>query len=360
MYGELSNRKKEILRAVVEAHIRLGEPVGSRALTDGSGGQTFSLSSATIRNEMAELEQMGYLTQPHTSAGRIPSELGYRFYVDALMQRYEMTQREIDQIRETLQVKNAELDAILKNAGKVASHLTGYTSIALKPKAGRQSVMRFSVTPIDEHSFLLVMVLSRSTAKTRFIQTSATLPPEALILLEQVLNDCAAGRDVSAMTLPEMVAMETRMGPFAPLISPVMKYVYDTLSEGSGSDLQLSGMEHLLHYQEFSDLDRLREVFGVFDRGSDKLMDLVTRADPAAVSVLIGRENDLDAMQSSSLVFKKIMVGDKTVGAIGVIGPCRMDYSKVISTIQYLSDDVAGMISGRGTPTIHEGGSKND
>ena len=346
-YRELSERKRDILRAVIEAHIRDGEPVGSRALTDGHGshgGGRFPFSSATIRNEMAELEQMGYLTHPHTSAGRIPSELGYRFYVDALMQRYEMTAQEIRQIEQTLRQKSAELDGILKMAGKVVSRLTNYPAIAVKPKSKKQTVLRFSVTPVDSESFLLVMVITKNIAKTRFIRCPVPLSNEVLRKLEEVLNRYLAGRDISALTLPEIMEMEALLGGYGGLISPIMRQIYDSLSgESEGGQLQLSGVENLLHYQEFTDHTRLKEVFGVFDN-SETLLDLVSLADPGETRVYIGRENRLDAMRDSSLVFKTIVSGGKTVGAIGVIGPCRMNYAKVISTINYLSDDIAAMI----------------
>ena len=347
-YRALSKRKMDILRAVIESYIQDGEPVGSRALTGkgaGAGAGAFPFSSATIRNEMAELEQLGYLTHPHTSAGRIPSEQGYRFYVDSLMRSYEMTAQEIRQIEQTLRQKSAELDALLRQAGKVVSRLTGYPSISLRGRGSGRTVLRFSLTPVDDESFLLVMVITKNIAKTRFIRCPFRLPKEALRRLEEVLNYCLAGKDISSLTFSGILEMESLLGEYGVLVSPLMRQIYDALSgnEETG-EMQLSGMENLLHYQEFTDYARLREMFGILDGSEEQLLELVSGASPGEVRVYIGKENRLDAMRGSSLVLKTISAGGKAVGAIGVIGPCRMNYAKVISTVNYLSDDIAKVI----------------
>ena len=166
MYPELSSRKKEILKAIIDAHVENGEPIGSKALTQS---RFKGLSSATIRNEMAELEEMGYLEQPHTSAGRVPSELGYRFYVDALMQSYALTAGELTQLNELTKAKTTELDNLLRTAGKVMGALTNYPAIAVRPVEQRKAILRFSVMPVDPHRFLLVCLLSETKAKTKYL-----------------------------------------------------------------------------------------------------------------------------------------------------------------------------------------------
>ena len=168
MFNELSPRKRAILKAVVDAYIESGDPVGSKTLTQG---RQFGLSSATIRNEMAELESLGYLEQPHTSAGRVPSESGYRFYVDSLMKEYALNAGELAELNSMLKAKTAELDKLIQNAGRVMANLTNYTAIAVKQSEGRDTVTRFSVTPVDDRNFLLVMICSDRSAKTRFIHT---------------------------------------------------------------------------------------------------------------------------------------------------------------------------------------------
>ena len=340
MFGELSARKRDILRAIIDAHIEGGEPVGSKYLTQSSG---FVLSSATIRNEMAELEEMGYLEQPHTSAGRIPSELGYRFYVDSLMQQYSLTQNEIDELNAQLARKNAELDSIITSAGKVLTKLTNYTSLAVKSTPAKCRIVSFSVVPLDLFSFVLVTVLEPNIAKTKVIRTTRPISLDVLSRLQNVLNANIAGKDIDAVTLPVMLEMESAMGAYGALISPIVKYVYNLATAGERGELRVEGVDRLLQFPEFSDPDRLRSVLGMFDR-RDEIYDMVSKSKDDRINIYIGSENLFDAMRGSSLVFKKIKYNGQTVGAIGVIGPCRMDYSRVVSALDYLVSGISGAL----------------
>ena len=190
LYGDgLSDRKKQILKAIVEAHIQGGEPVGSKYIMES---KQLSCSSATIRNEMAELENMGLLEQPHTSAGRVPSKQGYRFYVDSLLEEYAMTAKEIAQINQLMKVKMSELDRILDNASKVASSLTNYTGFAIKPRSRSITVKRFETALIDSHSFILILVASDGSVKTRNIFTDTELDTHVISALSEALRDHAA------------------------------------------------------------------------------------------------------------------------------------------------------------------------
>ena len=336
MYYELSPRKKDILKAIIDAYIENGDPVGSKTLTQN---KQFVLSSATIRNEMAELEALGYLEQPHTSAGRVPTELGYRFYVDSLMQDYALSAGELAELNSMLKAKSAELDKLIQNAGKVMANLTNYTAIAVKQSPGKNTVTRFSLTLIDENNFLLVMVCGNRSAKTRFVRTDLPINEEVLKVLEQVLNNFIAGKDLSTLTLPYLMQMENCLGNYAGLVSPIIKFVYEAVDKDEERDLRIDGVDKLLEYPEFLDQGKLKDMLGMFDR-KDELFDLLDE-EGDDVTICIGREKGVEAMAGSSLVFKKIVVGGKTVGAVGVIGPCRMDYSKVVSAIRYLSDGIA-------------------
>lgn len=335
MFNELSPRKRAILKAVVDAYIESGDPVGSKTLTQG---RQFGLSSATIRNEMAELESLGYLEQPHTSAGRVPSESGYRFYVDSLMQEYALNAGELAELNSMLKAKTAELDKLIQNAGRVMANLTNYTAIAVKQSEGRDTVTRFSVTPVDDRNFLLVMICSDRSAKTRFIHTENPVEEEGLKLLEQALNNFIAGRDLGTVTLPYLMQMERSLGRYGNLVSPVMKFIYDALGQTEERDVRIDGVEKLLEYPEFLDAGKLKDVLGMFDR-KNELLGLLESADDD-VNICIGRENGVEALEGSSLVFKKIIVNGRAVGAVGVLGPCRMDYSKVVSAIRYLSKGI--------------------
>ncbi len=352
---DLSERKKQILKAIVDAHIADGEPVGSKYLMER--GQ-IACSSATIRNEMAELEAMGYLEQPHTSAGRVPSERGYRFYVDTLVEHYAMTAKEIYQINELLKVKMAELDHILLTASKVASNLTNYTAFAIKPRAVSVTVKRFDAVFMDAETFILVLVTSAGRVKTKTVRLS-DMPPlnqSATDLLAAVCNEHLHDLSANEITLPMMIEMERAMGGNAALVSVAVKVIYEAMSELDEGELKVSGMDRLLEYPEFNDPDRMKELLGAIESKEDILRMV---SDPGqqrdGVNVVIGSESAVKVMEHSALVYKPIIKDGKTVGAIGVLGPSRMDYAKVLATIEGISGSVEAVL-GEEQPRLENSG----
>lgn len=337
----LSDRKKQILKAIVEAHIQGGEPVGSKYILES---KQLACSSATIRNEMAELEGMGFLEQPHTSAGRVPSKQGYRFYVDALLEEYAMTAKEIAQIDQLMKIKIAELDRILDNASKVATSLTNYTGFALKPRSRSVTVKRFETALIDSRSFILILVASDGSVKTRNIITDSEIDTKRLSNLSEALNELVADKDAQEITLPIMIGLENRMAGDSVLVNTVMKSVYEVLGELDGGELKVSGLDRLLQYPEFADSEGLGELLGAFER-KDAILDLVSDTESDRVSVVIGSESSVKVINNSTVVFKPIKNNGKTVGAIGVIGPLRMDYAKVLATLDNLGGNITQLLS---------------
>ncbi len=341
---DLSDRKKKILEAVIKNYVESGEPVGSKLIAQDP---RINASSATIRNEMAELTEMGYLLQPHTSAGRIPSEQGYRFYVDSLMESYNSTTEEIGNLNELLKTRTEQLDRIIDDAGKLASALTNYPAIAVKSNKRRQVVKRFSVMQNDAASFLLIMLIARDTVRTKNIATRVYLDEAALLKLQNVLNANLANLDLDSFTFSQMMNMEKQLGEYGFLASPVIKSIYEALSEDTESDVRIEGVDRLLSYPEFSDVGKLKSLLGLFEQ-KEELVSLVEEADKNAVNVLIGSENTVETMNGSTLIFKTIRVDGVDIGAIGVIGPCRMDYEKVIATIDSLTQSVSQMMRAAG------------
>lgn len=350
--GGLSDRKKLILKAIVEAHIQGGEPVGSKYLTES---QQLTCSSATIRNEMAELENMGFLEQPHTSAGRVPSKQGYRFYVDALLEEYAMTAKEIAQINQLMKVKMSELDRILDNASKVASSLTNYTGFAIKPRSRSITVKRFETAFIDGHSFILILVASDGTVKTRNIIVDAEISPRTVATVCDVLNELVVGLDAGEINLPIIMELESRVGDAA-LINTVMKSIYEVLGELDGGELKVSGLDRLLQYPEFADSEDLGQLLGAFERKED-ILDLVSDTEGDGVHAVIGSESSVKVINNSTLVFKPIKSKGKTVGAIGVIGPLRMDYARVLATLENLGGNITQLLN---EPKHKEKGDSHD
>ena len=342
MFGnELSERKRLILKAIVEAHIEGGDPVGSKYLMEN---RNITCSSATIRNEMAELESLGYLEQPHTSAGRVPSELGYRFYVDSLAQEYAMTAREIEEINKLLKMKMTEIDQILIMASKVASAITNYTGIAIKPRRSNVTIERFEGFAVDSRSFVLVMMLSNGSVKTRNVRVDTGISTETVGRLTTLLNRYVSGLTTDGITLPIIMELEREMGGDSELINPIIKSIYEVMNEIDGGELKLSGLDRLLQYPEYADTDRFREMLGALEK-KDEILNLVSEAKDDDINVIIGSESAVKVMDHSALVFKPIVKNGKTLGAIGVIGPLRMDYAKVLATIAGLSGRLADLIN---------------
>lgn len=343
---ELSERKKAILRAVVDAYISGGEPVGSKYLTQQSSIQ---LSSATIRNEMAELENLGYLEQPHTSAGRIPSEQGYRFYVDTLMQHYRMTANELRELNALACSKAAELNSILESAGKLMSMFTNYTSLTARPSGGGTVISHYKAVRVDSDSFLLIMITAQDEVRTRYIHRSEPIGDYCLALLESTLNRCAVGIHCEQFTLPVMLEIQNSMVGYESVLPSVTQAIYEALEDRADGDVKIEGIGHLLNYPECADKQTLSGLLGLPDHKSD-LLDILSGAKPDTVHVYIGSENRLDVMRNSSLVFRTISNGGHVVGAIGVIGPCRMDYSKVITALEYLSGNISDLMKNETGP----------
>ena len=334
--GELSQRKKLILRSVIESHIATGEPIGSKALVSQAD---IPYSSATIRNEMAELENMGYLIQPHTSAGRVPTSLGYRFYVDALMENYKLTATEIISLNNIIKNKMGELDSILRSASKLIASMTNYTTVAVQSPYASPTIEQYSYMLLDEKAFLLVMRMSDESVSTKHIRTDISLDDNILQRLTRILNASFVGITTDGITLPMMMQAETEMGAAGALINPVVKAIYDTIGKNEEADINFEGLNKLLEYPEFSNVEQMRRVIRMFER-KDDLMRLIEGADDDKVNIFIGNNGDL--VDNSAFVFRTIKVGGRAVGAIGVFGPSRMDYSKVISTVEYLSRSLSG------------------
>jgi len=334
---KLNERKKLILKAIVDAHIANGEPVGSKFLTQN---KQIACSSATIRNEMAELEEMGYLEQPHTSAGRIPSEAGYRFYVDQLIDRYNLAQSEIDELKSALRQRRSELDSIMQTAAALAAKLTNYTALAVKPRQARITVNRFEIMRLDEYTAVLIMLIG-GVVMTKYIRSRSPIPPDAAMLLAGALNAKLTGLTADEINMPILMDMERCLGEYDYLVNPVVKAVCETISVFDGGELRFEGINKLLAFPDYYDMDRLREMLALFEK-KEALLEVLSdeaRKDDQ-VQVFIGRENVVKVMDNSTLIFKAVTQNGKAVGAIGIIGPTRMDYRRVIATIDSLSRGV--------------------
>ena len=330
----LSKRKQQILKAIVDAHISHGEPVGSKYLSSEVG---ISASSATIRNEMAELEEMGYLVQPHTSAGRVPSVMGYRYYVDTLVRQYTETRNEIDEINERLRYKLTEMDQILAEASHLAASFTDYTGIAFKTSAGKARIEHFDAVYISQRSFHIVMTFAGAAVKSKTLTLAFSITREDVARLVDAANIYLVNLTSDEITMPIIMKLEAIMGSSFAIVHPTVKAIYEAMSELDTADVKIEGVNKLLKYPEYSDVSKLGELLGVLEE-KDKLLDVISSRsmNKDGLNVYIGNGSDDDVMSDTTMIFKNILIGNKRV-AVGVIGPRRMDYQKVIEMINRLA-----------------------
>lgn len=345
----LTPRKMQILKAIVDAHIAGGEPVGSKYLS-----QDISCSPATIRNEMAELEEMGYLVQPHTSAGRVPSEMAYRYYVDALVHQYADTRAEINEINEVLRYKLTEMDEILSEISRLASSCTDYTGIAFKPGVGKVRIVQFKSVLLSGKDFLLVMTFEGDIVKTKTVHLPFGINEDVLSRFTEALNMLLVNLPSDSITMASIMRLEAIMGSAGGMVHPTVKAIYETMSELDTADVRLEGITKLLQYPEYSDISDFRNLMEMLEE-KEKFLDVISRetADESDIHVYIGTEDQSDAMRNTALIFKKINIGGKQL-AIGVIGPKRMNYSRVIEMLNGLANGIDRVFSDTALPPPSE------
>ena len=337
---ELTERKKQILKVVVENYVRTAEPVGSKAIAAEMGG---SVSSATIRNELADLTELGYLEQPHTSAGRVPSAAGYRLYVNELMDRQQLTIQETQRINDALNLKMEELDRVIDRAGKVLSQLSDYPVFTMAAAKERVTVKRFDLLMVEENAFIAVVMTDSSVVKNKLIHIPDGLSDPQLQMLSAVLNSSFVGlsREEMEDTLDKM---ETHTAPGAfQLIALVVEFAMEVLSGQREQKFRTAGITHLLEHPEYRSLDKAKPLMAYLSEDTDEPRLPATLDTGKNMNILIGPENVSDALKDTSVVMASYDIGDNMRGVIGVVGPTRMDYAKVTARLSYFADSLTRM-----------------
>ena len=334
---ELTARKKEILKVVTERYINSAEPVGSKFIAQAMGGR---LSSATIRNELADLVELGYLEQPHTSAGRIPSPRGYRLYVNELMERRSVSDQEAAQINAALGGQMRELDAIIAQAGQAAASIVSYPAYAVA--AGRESitVRRYDLLSVDEASFIAVVMTNDSRVKSQLLHTQVPLPAEQLSSLANLLNTHFTGVRVEELGVKLMgLTGQLPAELFLPL-SLTIEYATAVIDRSAQNQVYTTGQTQLLRQPEFQDLSRANELMSLLTDRKDSLPVL---DENTPMQILIGPENVNEALKDASVVVASYDIGENMRGLIGVVGPTRMDYAAVAARLSYFAESLTKM-----------------
>lgn len=342
----LTERQLKILRAIIQNYLETGEPVGSRTLSKSTD---LNLSSATIRNEMADLEDMGYIFQPHTSAGRIPSDKGYRLYVDMLMQDKE---QELEELKSVMLEKTDKVDKVLKQAAKVLAANTNYATLVSAPVHRKNTLKFIQLSQVDEEQIVAVIVMSGNMIKNKIIEVGEVLSNETLLKLNMLLNTTLNGLSIEEINLGLIARMKEQAGIHSRVISDVLDAVADIIQVDDDMEIYTSGATNIFRYPELSDKQSAQEIISAFEE-KQQLVDLVTETlsseESHGIQVYIGEEAPVKTIKDCSVVTATYELGEGMKGTIGIIGPKRMDYKHVMKTLKTLQSELDEIYSGKRT-----------
>lgn len=347
---ELSARKKQILRAIVENYIETAEPVGSKAIVERSG---LGLSSATIRNEMAELKALGYLEQPHTSAGRVPTPLGYRVYVNELMERHRLSLEEAEAINAGLRSKMKQLDSLISDAGQFVSMMTNFPAYSVSSHSHKLTAKKIELVYLNELTFISVVILSDNTVKNRMIRLAAPISESELRRFGMIFNTNFVDITEDAITPQLISATERVTNDEDGVVMTIAGFLLEILSDVKQA--YVTGTSHLLSHPEYQDVTKARKVMSYL-ADSSEMIKLPVPEQGTSVKITIGPENVAEELKDSSVIVAKYNVGDDMQGLIGIVGPTRMDYSKVAAKLAYVANAMSMLLSGNNIQLPELGG----
>ena len=332
---ELDERKLKILQAIIRTYLDTGEPVGSRTISKYTD---LNLSSATIRNEMSDLEDMGYIIQPHTSAGRIPSDKGYRLYVDTML---DAKTNEVNNLKEELTQKADKIDDVLKQVAKFLAANTNYASMVSGPRYQSKRVKFIQITSVDEEHLLAVIVLDNNAVKNQMIRVEESVEEEQIVKLNFVLNTTLNGLDVMDMNLALIQKLKEQVGSHTRVIDSVLEVIGKTLVEEDDLEVYTNGATNILKYPELADKSKAADLLGAFEEKKIinnwlGLPDKQNTEESHDIQVYIGDETQVESMKDCSMVTATYKIQEGVYGKIGIVGPKRMDYDKVVGTLNSL------------------------
>ena len=340
---QLGERKVKILDAIIRNYLATGEPVGSRTISKYTD---LNLSSATIRNEMSDLEELGYIVQPHTSAGRIPSDKGYRFYVDHLMEEKD---REVKEMKDFVIEKTEKMDQVLKQVAKMLANNTNYATLVSAPTYSANKIKFIQLSNVDESHILAVIVLNSNIVKNQMIEVEEQLDNETILKLNILLNTALNGLSLQEINLGTIAKLKEQAGIHSTIVGDVLDALAQTLSENEDLQIYTSGATNILKYPELSDAESATNLLSTFEE-KDELLNLVTESlsddqneKGNGIQVYIGNEAPVQTMKDCSIVTATYDLGEGVKGTIGIVGPKRKDYEKVVDYLKNLKSQLDGI-----------------
>lgn len=334
---ELDERKVRILKAIVSNYLETGEPVGSRTISKYTD---LNLSSATIRNEMSDLEDMGYICQPHTSAGRIPTDMGYRFYVDSIMEEKIETEAE----RENLLERVDKMEKMLKQVAKVLAANTNYATLVTMPQYNN-TVKFIQLSQVDERTLLAVIMVDGNIVKNKLIKSDYCLKNDEILKFNILLNTFLQGASLEDINIELIQTMKKQAGEYAEILETIFQGILEAIHEADNLKVYTSGMTNMLKYPELANSDSAEKLLGTFEDIEDKedfirYVEEAIQKDNSDIQVIIGQENESEDLKDCSLVTATYKLPEGAKGTIGIIGPKRMDYKKVVTMLKNLTGEL--------------------
>ncbi len=341
---DLDERKLKILQAIIRNYLETGEPVGSRTISKYTD---LNLSSATIRNEMADLEELGYIVQPHTSAGRIPSDKGYRLYVDQMLaekeEKLDHAAQEVKEMHQILLEKEDKMESILKQMAKMLAVNTNYATLVTAPQVKGNKIKFLQLSRVDVGQLLATIVVEGNVIKNNMIHVEKSLDDETLLKLNILLNTNLNGLPIEDINLAMITKLKQQAGIYDGIIAEVMDAVAAVIRENDDIEIYTSGANNIFKYPELSDNQRASELINTLEEKqmlTELVQDSMADENNTGIQVYIGNETPVQTMKDCSVVTATYELEEGVKGTIGIIGPRRMDYDKVISTLTTLKSQL--------------------
>ncbi|WP_408956649.1 heat-inducible transcriptional repressor HrcA [Natroniella sp. ANB-PHB2] len=340
----MTERKKKILKVIINEYVTTAEPIGSRTL---ARKYDFGVSSATIRNEMADLEEAGYLKQPHRSAGRVPSDKGYRFYVDTLMNSKRVSKQKMKLIEEKYSSRKDGIQELIQHTSQMLSDLTEYTSLVLSPQIKKSIFRHLQLVPIASKKILMVLVTDTGLIRNKVIDTPVAIVSEELDNISRFLNERLYGlslHQINDQLLDEINKQLISRFDLAEKLKLLKKEIFENNFSTSGK-IYLGGTAYILDQPEFSDVKKLRTVLEILEQ-KKLLRDVLANYEGSSeLKILIGSENSFEEIKDCSMVIATYHLNDRPIGKIGVLGPTRMEYSKVVGSVKYVAEILSNILT---------------
>lgn len=339
----LDDRKIKVLYAIINSYVISAEPIGSRTI---SKQYDLGVSSATIRNEMSDLEEQGYLNKPHSSAGRIPSDKAYRLYVDEILKikkpKIDLIKKE--KIKQILTSESREIEHLIQNSAKVLSAITSYTAIAISPQLKESKIKHIQLIPIDSQQILMVLVSNSGAVKNSIFRLDKEVSEEQIMIISHFLNDKLRDKTINEISTQIATGVFKEIHQFKNILDSIIPIINQSMEDIDNIDLYSDGVTKILNFPEYKDLDKAKSFIS-FIEDKDLVVDLLLNNPISGnIEITIGNENIYDPIKDCSLITATYKLGDRTIGKIGVIGPTRMDYLKLVNTLQLFSVNITEII----------------